>query len=236
MWRRTMTMGAELAARLHERRWAPQATFAARLSDLERDLQAVLNRVPNLTGAPRVAATLRLSLDDLAAILPPAEKALLDHLRTRRPLKGLDGTPGFKTVSRRNERLQGLLSRVTVYCGSYARYDLMQPYDRPGHRHRPRRGPRRRMLPLDRFPPICAWVPLWFLAANSGWLKVLHGGGRGPRSRGGPALAGLYPSPDGPRERHVSGSRPPGRSVKANLVQASRITGVSFGSGIRFSS
>jgi hypothetical protein len=168
-----MTMGAELAARRLARRWAPQATFAARLCGLERDLQAVLDRIPKLTNAPRVPATLRLDLDDLATLLPPTEKALLDHLRARRPLKALDGGPGFKTVSRRNERLQCLLSRVTVYCGSCARYDLMQPYDRPGHRHRPRRGPRRRMLPLDRFPPIRVWVPRWFIAVSRDWLKPL---------------------------------------------------------------
>jgi hypothetical protein len=188
-----MTMGAEFDARRGARRWAPQATFAARLSGLERDLQAVLNRVPNPTNAPRVAATLRLDLNDLATLLPPAEKALLDHLRARRPLNALDGNAGFRTVSRRNERLQRLLSRVTAYCGSCTRYDLMQPYDRPGHRHRPRRGPRRRMLPLDGFPPICVWVPLWFLAANSDWLKELSEAGRGPRSSARPSAPGELP-------------------------------------------
>jgi hypothetical protein len=186
-------MGAELAARRRARRWSPQATFAARLSGLERDLQAVLNRVPNLTNAPRVPATVCLDLDDLATLLPPAENALLDHLRARRPLSALDGMAGFRTVSRRNERLQRLLSRVTAYCGSCTRYDLMQPYDRPGHKHRPRRGPRRRMLPLDRFPPICVWVPCWFLAANSDWLKGLSEAGRGPRSRARPTAPGELP-------------------------------------------
>jgi hypothetical protein len=141
-------------------------TFAARLSAFERRLQNVLDRVPNPKRAPRVAATLRLALDDLATLLPPAEKRLLDHLRARRPLSALDGRAGFKTVSRRNERLQRLLSRVTAYCGSCTRYDLMQPYDRPGHRHRSRRGPRRRMLSQDCFPSICVWVPRWFLAED----------------------------------------------------------------------
>ena len=168
-----MTMAEALAARLRARRWAPNATFAARLVSFERDLQAVLDRVPDPRSAPRVPATLRLALDDLAVLLPPAEKALLDHLRERRPLKALDGTPGFKTVSRRNERIQRLLSRVTGYCGSGARYDLMQPYDRPGHRHRPRRGPRRRMQPAGRFRPLRVWVPRLFLAANRDWLKAL---------------------------------------------------------------
>jgi hypothetical protein len=175
-----MTMAAELAARCCARRWSPQATFAARLSSLERDLQAVLNRVPNVSNAPRVPATLRLDLDDLATLLPPAERALLDHLRARRPLNALDGTAGFRTVSRRNERLQRLLSRVTAYCGSCTRYDLMQPYDRPGHTHRPRHGPRRRMLPGDSFPPICVWVPRRFLAVSREGLKPL---GKRPRAR-----------------------------------------------------
>jgi hypothetical protein len=42
-----MRMAADLTSRLRARRWSPQATFAARLSGIERDLQAVMDRVPS---------------------------------------------------------------------------------------------------------------------------------------------------------------------------------------------
>jgi hypothetical protein len=123
---------------LQARPWAPQASFASRLLALQRALQTHIDRQPDLFARPRVAVTIRLTLDDLAWLLPPAEQRLLAHLRARKPLRALDGTRGCHTVSRRNERLQRLLSRVHAYCGAPTRHRLMQPYDRPGHHHRQR--------------------------------------------------------------------------------------------------
>ena len=98
------------------------------------------------------AVRLRLSLNELASVLPPTEQRLLVHLRARKPLCRLDGP--------RNARLQRLLSRVQTYCGSAARHRLMQPYDRPGHQHRLRRH--RTLLPRERFRPLRLWVPRGF--------------------------------------------------------------------------
>jgi hypothetical protein len=132
-------------------------------SRLERLLQQHFDRLPNARFTPRVEMPIRLSLDDLALILPRTEQRLLAHLRATKPLRALDGTPGFHTTSRRNERLQRLLARVQIYCGSAARHRLMQPYDRPGHEHRLR--VRRRLLPPSRFRPLRLWVPTWFYRA-----------------------------------------------------------------------
>src|SRR5215831_16227971 len=51
---------------------------------LKRALQALVDRLPNGPFTPRVPVTVRLTLDDLAEILPPAEQRLLAHLRARR--------------------------------------------------------------------------------------------------------------------------------------------------------
>jgi hypothetical protein len=64
-----------------------------------------------------------------------------------------------------------VLSRINRYCGSPVRNRLMQPYERPGHAHRRRPGPRRRLLPADRFPALRFWVPAWFATANPGSLR-----------------------------------------------------------------
>ncbi|HLK09792.1 MAG TPA: hypothetical protein VKW76_00245 [Candidatus Binatia bacterium] len=138
--------------------WSPRVPFRARLCALQRELQRHCDRRSTPSFTARVAVTGRLRLDQLAQLLPPAEARLLAHLRARKPLTALDGTPGFRTVSRRNEHLQRLLSRINVYCGSAVRHRLMQPYDRPGHRHRPRRGRRRRLIPADHFPQLRLWV------------------------------------------------------------------------------
>ena len=140
---------AETLATLRHHRWPGRATFAARLAHLERLLQQHFDRLPNPPFRPRVALSVRLSLDELASVLPPTEQRLLVHLRARQPLRRLDGP--------RNDRLQRLLSRIQVYCGSAARHRLMQPYDRPGHDHCLRRH--RTLLPRERFRPLRLWMP-----------------------------------------------------------------------------
>jgi hypothetical protein len=160
---------------LPERAWAPSVPFKARLVALERALQAFVDRLPSAPFTRRVPVSVRLTLDDLAVILPPTEQRLLTHLRARRPLRDLDGTPGFHTRSRRNERLQRLLSRIQTYCGSAVRYRLMQPYDRPGHPHRLCPGPRRRLASSACFEPLRLWVPPAFLRTHPSWSVSLEG-------------------------------------------------------------
>jgi len=169
------------------RPWPARATFTARLAALEYALQVELDRVEDPSSALRLPVTVRLTLDELAAILPPAEHRLLAHLRARKPLRALDGTPGFRTTSRRNARLQLLLSRVQCYCGSAVRHRLMQPYDRPGHRHHLRRGPRRRLMARQRLEPLRLWVPRAILDQHRDWFTqvstVSRGDARRARSR-----------------------------------------------------
>jgi hypothetical protein len=152
------------------RRWPSRATFKARLAALENALQVEFDRVPDQPSATRVPVTIRLTLEELAAILPPTEHRLLVHLQARNPLRALDGTPGFRTRSRRNKRLQLLLSRVQAYCGSAVRHRLMQPYDRPGHQHRLRPGPRRRLMARQRLEPLRLWVPRAVLDLHREWF------------------------------------------------------------------
>src|SRR5205823_5296183 len=143
--------------------------FSTRFSALRRLVQETLNRLPSeATFLARVPVRLRLTLDDLALVLPPSERRLLDHLRARKPLRALVGTPGFHTVRRLNERLQRLLWRVRAYCGAHLGHQLMQPYDRPGHLHRRRPGRPRRLPPCDNQRGLLVWMPRWF-AAEKGY-------------------------------------------------------------------
>jgi hypothetical protein len=179
--------------------WQERATFSARLVALERALQADLDRLQDVQFTPRVPVTVRLTLDELATLLPPAEHRLLVHLRARRPLRALDGTPGFRTTSRRNERLQRLLSRVQAYCGSAVRHRLMQPYDRPGHRHRLRPGPRRRLMARQRLEPLRLWVPRAVLHLHRDWFTRASMESRGDarRARSRQALPSVSRHGDG---------------------------------------
>jgi hypothetical protein len=152
------------------RPWPARATFAARLAALEYALQVEFDSAEGVPWTRRVPVTVRLTLDELAAMLPPAEHRLLVHLQARKPLRALDGTPGFRTRSRRNARLQLLLSRVQAYCGSAVRHRLMQPYDRPGHLHRLRPGPQRRLMARQRLEPLRLWVPRAVLDLHREWF------------------------------------------------------------------
>jgi hypothetical protein len=58
---------------LAERAWAPSTPFKARLVALERALQALVDRLPSSPFTPTVPVTVRLTLDDLSVILPPAQ-------------------------------------------------------------------------------------------------------------------------------------------------------------------
>jgi hypothetical protein len=168
---------------LTARGWAPTVPFSIRLGELRGLLQARFDRLPRSRDfAPRVPIALPLPLDDLALVLPPSERRLLDHLRARRPRRDLVRTRSFHSVSRLNHRLQRLASRIQVYCGSAARHRLMQPYDRPGHDHRRRPGRPRRMLSTDRFPQMRVWVSRRF-AATHGLLR--HGTEPGPTREDG---------------------------------------------------
>jgi hypothetical protein len=170
------------------RPWPVRATFTARLAALEYALQVELDRAEGPTSTRRLPVTVQLTLDELAAILPPAEHRLLAHLRARKPLRTLDGTPGFRTTSRRNVRLQLLLSRVQAYCGSAVRHRLMQPYDRPGHRHKLRAGPRRRLMTHQRLKPLRLWVPRAVLDIHGDWFTrvSMESQGNARRAPGGP--------------------------------------------------
>jgi len=174
-------------AQVLTRPWPARATFTARLAALEYALQVEFDRFEDPSFTPRVPVTVRLTLDELAAILAPAEHRLLAHLRARKPLRALDGTPGFRTTSRRNARLQLFLSRVHAYCGSAVRHRLMQPYDRPGRLHRLRPGPRRRLMARQRLEPLRFWVPRAVLCRHKDWFSrasfVSRGDGRRARSR-----------------------------------------------------
>ena len=155
------------------RSWAPTVPFSTRLGEMRWLLQTRFDRLPRSRELiPRVPIVLPLPLDDLALVLPPSERRLLDHLCARRPVRELLGSPGFHSISRLNHRLQRLASRVQVYCGSAVRHRLMQPYDRPGHDHRRRPGRPRRMLSTDGFPQMRGWVSRQFAVVN-GFLR--HG-------------------------------------------------------------
>ena len=175
----TQTSVAEVLARP----WPARATFTARLAALEYALQVEFDRAEDSPSSPRLPVTVRLTLDELAAILPPAEHRLLVHLRARNPLRALDGTAGFRTTSRRNARLQLLLSRVHAYCGSAVRHRLMQPYDRPEHLHRLRPGPRRRLMARQRLEPLRLWVPRTVLHLHGDWFTRVSTVGRGDARR-----------------------------------------------------
>jgi len=109
----------EIREALAARHWAPTATFETRLGELRRLLQQRFDRLPrDLEFLPRVPIVLPLSLNDLALVLPPSEQRLLEHLRARRPLRARVGSAGFHSISRLNDRLQRLLSRIQAYCGS----------------------------------------------------------------------------------------------------------------------
>jgi hypothetical protein len=166
----------ELRRELAAQRWHPCTPFDKRLVTLRRVLQAALDQLPvRHSYEPRIAVTVRLELEELALLLPPTEQRLLAHLRARKPLRSLIGTRGFRTAARLNERLQRLLSRIQAYCGSPVRHRLMQPYDRPGHAHRRRPGPPRRMIPDERLPELRLWVPGWFATVNRHCLIITEG-------------------------------------------------------------
>lgn len=162
---------------LGARRWTPTTPFSARLFVLRRLLQENCDRLPaDEEFVARVPIIIRrLTLGDLALLLPPSELRLLGHVRARRPLRYLVGTCGFRSVSRVNHRLQRLLARVHAYCGSAVRHSLMQPYDRPGHDHRRRPGRPRRLRPSDRFLELRVWVPRRFAMANGFPVRETEG-------------------------------------------------------------
>jgi len=210
------------------RPWPARATFTARLAALEYALQVELDRAEDSPSSPRLPVTVQLTLDELASILPPAEQRLLIHLRTRKPLRALDGTPGFRSRTRRNARLQLLLSRVQVYCGSAVRHRLMQPYDRPGHRHRLRPGPRRRLMAHQRLKPLRLWVPRAVLDCHKDWfiraIVVSRGDRRRARSRQADRswwaeAGGNYPRPRGPRYGQVGAREPSSRVRRCRRVE-----------------
>ena len=153
--------------------WARTTTFRSRLAALRGRLQAILDQ-RSVPGAfqPRLPVTLRLSVDDLARLLPPAEGRLLAHLRARKPLGGLVGVPGFRSRARLNATLQTLLSRIQVYCGSVVRHRLMQPYDRPGHWHHRRVGRPRTLIRREQLPALTLWAPVGVVVLGSGALVV----------------------------------------------------------------
>jgi len=156
-------MGATLTLRPgqgpRDRAWATFVPFRARLATFQRELQAVLDTQSSAGFQPRSAVTLRLCLDDLATLLPPAEERLLAHLRARQPLGCLIGSPGFRTRARMNTTLRRLLSRIQAYCRARVRHAVMQAYDRPAHDHRRRVGRPRTLVPRERLPPLVVWVP-----------------------------------------------------------------------------
>ena len=147
---------------------APTVSFRARLAAFRARLQAILDDIPaDEVFQPRLPVTIRLSLDDLTALLPPAEGRLLVHLRAREPLRALVGRPGFRNRARLDETLQRLLSRVQVYSGERVRHGLMQFHDRPGHDHHRRVGRPRSLIPPDRLPPLLLWAPLRVVVLGS---------------------------------------------------------------------
>jgi hypothetical protein len=167
---------AEIREALATRAWAPTIPFTTRLGTLRRLLQERVNRLhPGPALVPRLPIVFGLGLDDLALILPPSEHQLLAHLRARKPLRALVGTPGFHNVSRLNERLQRLLSRVQGYCGSAVQHRLMATFDRPGHHHRRRPGRPRRLRPRDDFPVLRVWAPWWFAVTKGFMVEVSEG-------------------------------------------------------------
>lgn len=157
-------MGATLTLRQGQgtggRAWAPTVPFRSRLATFRGELQTVLDKHASADCfQPRLPVTVRISLDELAGLLPPAEGRLLVHLRARRPLERLVGSPGYRSRARLNAALQRLLSRIQAYCGAHVRHAVMQRYDRPGHHHRRRVGRPRTLLPRDQLPALVLWVP-----------------------------------------------------------------------------
>src|SRR5262249_20346273 len=102
-----------------------------------------------------------------------AEKRVLDHLRARKPLGSLIGTPGHRSRSHLDATLQTVLSRIQVYCGSVVRHRLMLRYDRPGHHHRRRIGRPRSLICRERLPAIVLWVPAIQRPTPAGLLMLL---------------------------------------------------------------
>jgi hypothetical protein len=163
----------EVRQELLNQNWSPSLSFADRLVKFRRLLQKHLDPIPDAHAfEPRVAISPRLTLDDLALLLPPTEQRLLAHLRARKPFSEIDGTTGFRTARWRTIVLQRLVSRVQAYCGAGVRYRLMQPYDRPGHAHRRRVGAPRKVLPM---PTLRVYVPPWFAARHRDDLVMLEG-------------------------------------------------------------
>jgi hypothetical protein len=204
-------MGAPLTLRkgegMRHREWPPSVPFRSRLAAFRRELQAALDeRSPAGAFQPRFPVTVRLSLDELATLLPPAEERLLAHLRTRTPLGSLVRAPSYRSRFRLNATLQQLLSRVQVYCGARARHALMQGYDRPGHCHRRRVGRPRALIPRERLPPLLLWATAPVVVLGDRVLVVRRGLlTRRPAAAG---LALLLPPrqpglPDFPRRRRT---------------------------------
>jgi len=163
-------------------RWAQNVPFGQRLAVLRNRLQRLFDRLPDAGSMPRVAVTVPLELDDLAIILPPTEQRLLAHIRARRPLRDLLGTQGFRTVARRDKRVQRLVGRVNAYCGWRVRYQLLQAYERPGHEHHRRPGRPRRLIPPEHFPALRLWVPARFAARHRD-LMIRLGNARSPAEK-----------------------------------------------------
>jgi len=178
-------MEGSLTPGMAEDELAPTTTFRSRLAAFRARLQAVLDERPaDAMFEPRLPVRVRLTVDDLAALLPPAERRLLGHLRARKPLRGLVGLPGYRSQARLSTTLQRLLSRVQVYCGAQARHSLMAPYDRPGHHHRRRVGRPRSLIPRDRLPPLILWVPDRDLVFGNRVLTLRRGHVRQPLAAG----------------------------------------------------
>jgi hypothetical protein len=161
---------------LDETRFHRATTFVARLSAARQLLQDRINRLEgdrNRYGRftiPRLMATTLLTLGDLARLLPPAEKRLLEHLQSGEPYDAIIGKPGFRSVKRRDERLRLLLSRIRAYCGT-------AEYRRFVRRHLSKRRPGRprTLIPAEQFPLFLIFVPYQMALSNDGWLIILEG-------------------------------------------------------------
>ena len=161
---------------LDEMQFHSATTFVARLSAARHLLQERIDRLEGDRNRyrrftiPRLMATTLLTLDDLARLLPPAERRLLDHLQSGQPHDAILGQPGFRTAKRRDDRLRLLLSRIRTYCGAAEYRRFVRRYLR---RRRPGRS--RTLIPAEQFPPFLLFVPYQMALANDGWLIILEG-------------------------------------------------------------